>query len=108
MRLRSRKSIGLGKMMTASARLPTITGESAVELVGSPHRHELQLNCERPGRSVRGLQHVSCRALAVSVGMPERGHTGGIGQCLLEQTQTLADELRPEERQARNVAAWPR
>src|SRR5262249_6768061 len=47
-------------------------------------------------------------ALAESPGMPKRGDTGGVGQRLLEQTHTFGDELGAEERQAGDVAAWPR
>src|SRR5207249_1046487 len=50
--------------------------ECAVELVGTPHFHELKSQSQSPGRSLCLLQHVSRRALAKSAGMPERGDTG--------------------------------
>jgi hypothetical protein len=83
-------------------------GESAVELVGCPHLYELKFNGEGPRRRLRRLQHVSRRALAESAGMPKRSDAGNIGQRLLEQTETLGDNLRAEKRQACDVPARPR
>jgi hypothetical protein len=71
-----------------------------------PHLHELQLNCERPGRSVCRLQHVPYRALAVSAGMPERGHTGAIVQRKLSNgVAGFAAGGSSQHRQ--NIAAMP-
>jgi hypothetical protein len=77
--------------------------ESAIEFADSPHLYELKLNGEGPRRRLCRLQHVSGRALAESTGMPKRSDAGDIGQCLLEQAQTLGDELRAEKRQAGDV-----
>ncbi len=63
---------------------------------------------QRPCRDVCSLQHVLFRAFAEATWLPEDSDPTDPRNGLREQFQTLADELRGEVGQPRDIAARPR
>ena len=82
--------------------------EGPGEVVWTLRLNELWLHPQRPRRDVCCLQHVHCRAFAEGTWLPEDSDPINPRNGLLEQLQTLADELRVEGGQPRDIAARPR
>ena len=70
--------------------------------------NELKPHPQRPRRDVCSLQHVLFRAFAEATWLPEDSDPTDPRNGLREQFQTLADELRGEVGQPRDIAARPR
>ncbi len=87
--------------MTSSNFVGRSTGRSAGFVPLKPHPH-------RPGRDFCSLQQVLVRAFREGTWLPEDSDPTDPRNSLLEQFQTLADELRGEKGQPRDIFARPR
>jgi hypothetical protein len=82
--------------------------EGPGEFVRTSRLDELKPHPQRPCRDVCSRQHGLVRAFAECTWQPEDSDPIDPRDGLLEQFQTLADELRAEAGQARDIAARPR
>ena len=82
--------------------------EGPVEIGGTSRLNELRPHPQRPRRDFCRLQHVLFRAFGDATWLPEDSDPTDPRNGLLEQLQTLADELRSEDGQPRDIAARPR
>src|SRR4029453_8247737 len=82
--------------------------EGPVEVLRTSRLNNLKLHPQCPCRDFRFLQRVLFRAFAEGAWMPEHCYTGDSRNYLLEQFQTLADYLRSEVGQPRDIAPRPR
>src|SRR5207253_6744814 len=82
--------------------------EGPGEFVRTSRLNELKPHPQRPCRDVYSRQHVFVRTFAEGTWHPEDSDPIDPRNGLLEQFQTLADELRAEAGQPRDIAARPR
>ncbi len=82
--------------------------EGPVEISGPSRLNELKPHPQRPPRDFYFLQHVLFRVFAGATWLPEDSDPTDPRNGLLEQFQTLADELRGDVGQPRDIAARPR
>src|ERR1700730_1343829 len=82
--------------------------EGPVEIGGTSRLNALNLPPQHPPRDFCSLQHVFFRAFAVGTWLPEDSDPIDSRDTQLELFQTLADELREDEGQPRDIAARPR
>src|SRR5215475_16003628 len=82
--------------------------EGPGEFVRASRLNELKPHSQRPCGDVCARQHVFVRTFAEGTWQPEDSNPINPWNGLLEQFQTLADELRAEAGQPRDIAARPR
>src|SRR5437867_5234147 len=82
--------------------------ESSVEIGGPSRLDELKLHAQPPCRDFCSRQHLLFRAFAEGTWQPEDSDLADPRNGLREQFQTLADELRGEVGQPRDIAVRPR
>src|SRR5215475_9721498 len=82
--------------------------EGPVEIGGTACLNELKAHSQRPRRLVRSREHVLFGAFTESPRRPEDRDPVDPRDGLVEQLQTLADQIRNEGGQPREIAARPR